>query len=91
MVGNIEIKILCFSFIRDVIRYLKDKSDPLKLEIGLNAAEQVVREKTGVGSELSTGHPFTEKVKSKRDLTIFSNRRVSCRVGKKFDLCTRDF
>ncbi|CAO3631131.1 unnamed protein product [Mucor hiemalis] len=40
-------------FIRDVIRYLKDKSDPLKLEIGLNAAEQVVREKTGVGSELS--------------------------------------
>lgn len=40
-------------FIRDVIRYLKDKSDPLKLEIGLNAAEQVVREKIGAGSELS--------------------------------------
>ncbi|KAI8640641.1 telomere length regulation protein-domain-containing protein, partial [Parasitella parasitica] len=40
-------------FIRDVIRCLQDRNDPLKLEIGLNAAEQVIRRKSGVGTELS--------------------------------------
>ncbi|KAL7315285.1 telomere binding protein, variant 3 [Mucor circinelloides] len=40
-------------FIRDLIRCLQDKNDPLKLEIGLNAAEHVIRRKTGAGTELS--------------------------------------
>ncbi|KAK4513392.1 uncharacterized protein ATC70_005390 [Mucor velutinosus] len=40
-------------FIRDLIRCLQDKNDPLKLEIGLNAAEDVIRRKTGAGTELS--------------------------------------
>ncbi|KAI9364186.1 telomere length regulation protein-domain-containing protein [Pilaira anomala] len=41
-------------FVRDLIRYLQDQSDPLKLEIGLNAAEQIIRQKTGAGTtELS--------------------------------------
>ncbi|KAL9537725.1 hypothetical protein MBANPS3_011521 [Mucor bainieri] len=40
-------------FIRDLIRCLQDKDDPLKLEIGLNAAEHVIRRKTGAGTELS--------------------------------------
>ncbi|GAA5800318.1 hypothetical protein HPULCUR_005745 [Helicostylum pulchrum] len=40
-------------FVRDLIRYLQDQSDPLKLEIGLNAAEQIIRQKAGAGTELS--------------------------------------
>ncbi|OBZ88164.1 Telomere length regulation protein TEL2 [Choanephora cucurbitarum] len=40
-------------FIRDLIRCLQDRDDPLKLEIGLTAAEQVIRRKTGAGTELS--------------------------------------
>ncbi|GAN04450.1 telomere length regulation protein TEL2 homolog [Mucor ambiguus] len=40
-------------FIRDLIRCLQDRNDPLKLEIGLNAAEHVIRRKTGAGTELS--------------------------------------
>ncbi|KAI8380264.1 telomere length regulation protein-domain-containing protein [Blakeslea trispora] len=40
-------------FVRDLIRYLQDRDDPLKLEVGLTAAEQVIRRKTGAGTELS--------------------------------------
>ncbi|KAI7873122.1 telomere length regulation protein-domain-containing protein [Mucor mucedo] len=41
------------AFIRDLIRYLQDQSDALKLEIGLNAAEQLIRQKMNSGTELS--------------------------------------
>ncbi|KAI9477807.1 MAG: telomere length regulation protein-domain-containing protein [Benjaminiella poitrasii] len=40
-------------FVRDLIRYLQDQNDPLRLELGLNAAEQVIRQKAGAGTELS--------------------------------------
>ncbi|KAI8098324.1 telomere length regulation protein-domain-containing protein [Gilbertella persicaria] len=40
-------------FVRDLIRYLQDKNDPLKLEAGLTASEQVIRRKIGAGTELS--------------------------------------
>ncbi|KAF7728033.1 telomere binding protein [Apophysomyces ossiformis] len=39
-------------YINDLIQFLKDAQDPLKLEIGLDAAEELVRRKTGVGVEL---------------------------------------
>ncbi|RCI04833.1 telomere binding protein [Rhizopus stolonifer] len=40
------------AFIRDLVRYLQDKEDPVKLEIGLNAAENMIRQSTGNGTEL---------------------------------------
>ncbi|KAG0178924.1 telomere binding protein [Apophysomyces sp. BC1021] len=39
-------------YIRDLIQFLRDVQDPVKLEIGLDAAEGLVRQKTGVGAEL---------------------------------------
>jgi hypothetical protein len=39
--------------VRDLVRYLQDKEDPLKLEIGLAAAEEVIRRKADAGTELS--------------------------------------
>ncbi|KAG2225464.1 hypothetical protein INT45_010100 [Circinella minor] len=40
-------------YIQDLILYLKDDEDPVKLDIGLSTAEQLIRDKTNVGSELS--------------------------------------
>ncbi|KAI8986573.1 telomere length regulation protein-domain-containing protein [Pilobolus umbonatus] len=40
------------AFIADLIRYLKDKNDPIKLQMGLNYAEYLIRMKTGTGTEL---------------------------------------
>ncbi|KAI9263064.1 telomere length regulation protein-domain-containing protein [Sporodiniella umbellata] len=36
----------------DLVRYLQDKEDPVKLEIGLNAAESMIRQSANNGSEL---------------------------------------
>ncbi|KAI8988408.1 telomere length regulation protein-domain-containing protein [Mycotypha africana] len=40
-------------YVRDLICYLRDQEDPVKLEIGLNAAEQIIRQKAGAGTELN--------------------------------------
>ncbi|KAI7902821.1 telomere length regulation protein-domain-containing protein [Cokeromyces recurvatus] len=40
-------------FVRDLIQCLQDQNDPLRLEIGLKAAEQVIRQRAGAGTELS--------------------------------------
>ncbi|KAI7882220.1 hypothetical protein K492DRAFT_206260 [Lichtheimia hyalospora FSU 10163] len=39
-------------YILDLINYLKDHDDPMKLEIGLKSAEDLIRQKTGYGTEL---------------------------------------
>ncbi|KAJ8661851.1 hypothetical protein O0I10_002179 [Lichtheimia ornata] len=39
-------------YILDLINYLKDHDDPVKLEIGLKSAEELIRQKTGYGTEL---------------------------------------
>ncbi|KAI8144126.1 telomere length regulation protein-domain-containing protein [Fennellomyces sp. T-0311] len=39
-------------YILDLINYLKDDEDPIKLDIGLSSAEQLIRQKTNVGAEL---------------------------------------
>ncbi|EIE86612.1 hypothetical protein G6F55_007123 [Rhizopus delemar] len=40
------------AFIRDLVRYLADKEDPVRLEIGLKSAEEMIRQSTGKGTEL---------------------------------------
>ena len=47
------------SYIQDLILYLKDDEDPVKLDIGLSTAEQLIRDKTNVGSELSKSTSFS--------------------------------
>ncbi|KAI8374520.1 telomere length regulation protein-domain-containing protein [Radiomyces spectabilis] len=41
------------TYILDLVAYLKDRDDPVKLDIALGVAEQVIREKTAFGSEIS--------------------------------------
>lgn len=41
-----------YRYILDLINYLKDHDDPVKLEIGLKSAEELIRQKTGYGTEL---------------------------------------
>lgn len=40
------------AFIRDLVRYLADKEDPVRLEIGLKSAEEMIRQSIGNGTEL---------------------------------------
>lgn len=40
------------AFVGDLVRYLKDMNDPIKLQMGLNSAEYLIRMKTGTGTEL---------------------------------------
>lgn len=43
-----------YRYILDLINYLKDHDDPVKLEIGLKSAEDLIRQKAGYGTELGT-------------------------------------
>ncbi|KAI9243725.1 telomere length regulation protein-domain-containing protein [Phascolomyces articulosus] len=40
-------------YIQDLIVYLKDDEDPVKLDVGLSSAEQLIRDKANAGSELN--------------------------------------
>ncbi|KAI9014586.1 telomere length regulation protein-domain-containing protein [Phycomyces nitens] len=40
------------AYILDLISYLEDHDDPVKLEIGLGAASTIIRQKAGIGSEI---------------------------------------
>ena len=46
------------SYIQDLITYLRDDEDPVKLDIGLSTAERLICDKTNVGSELSKSTSF---------------------------------
>ncbi|KAI7873027.1 telomere length regulation protein-domain-containing protein [Spinellus fusiger] len=41
------------AYMLDLIGYLGDHDDPVKLDIGLSAAEAMIRQKTGLGSEIA--------------------------------------
>lgn len=57
---------------RDLVRSLQDTEDPLKLEIGLSAAEQVIRQKANAGTELGRLHMLqTNKTKRIAVLHIY--------------------
>ena len=47
------------SYIQDLITYLKDDEDPVKLDIGLSSAERLICNKTNVGAELSKSISFS--------------------------------
>ncbi|KAL0078138.1 telomere length regulation protein-domain-containing protein [Phycomyces blakesleeanus] len=40
------------AYMLDLISYLEDHDDPVKLEIGLGAAKTIIRQKAGIGSEI---------------------------------------
>lgn len=47
-----------YRYILDLINYLKDHDDPVKLEIGLKSAEDLIRQKTGYGTELGMSNGY---------------------------------
>ncbi|ORZ18718.1 telomere length regulation protein-domain-containing protein [Absidia repens] len=40
-------------YVSELVAYLKDQEDPEKLEIGLNAAEQIIRQNTNIGTGIA--------------------------------------
>ncbi|KAI8882711.1 hypothetical protein K501DRAFT_250975 [Backusella circina FSU 941] len=40
-------------YVRDLVKYLRDRKDPIKLDLALGVAESIIRQKAGVGTELS--------------------------------------
>lgn len=54
-------------YVLDLMSYLKDREDPVKLELALNAAENLIRRKTGVGYDLGKDFPLL-----KSDLHVYT-------------------
>lgn len=45
-------------YVYDLLQYLRVQDDPIKQEVGLSSAEDLIRQKAGVGTEIGKLYPL---------------------------------